>query len=208
MDKGYAFLGKLFTQEEVDKANDEIKRLLLVGSGRIICEPDNITVIRKIMNFCKHSSHLAGMMNKLGGMAANLFGLPAVLMVDNALLKPPRVGSASHWHQDQVILKTPACDKIYGFWVALEDTDLENGCMKVYPGTKGKIQHNTDDGWYIPEEKLPEGEPDSLEMKAGEVAVWNGLVVHGSGANKSDRSRWSLQYHFKASGAMPKMKGK
>jgi phytanoyl-CoA hydroxylase len=199
---GYDFLGKIFTDQDVELAKGEIRRFLLEGGCRTVCEPNSLMTIRKIMNFCDQSEHLAGMRDALTDIAASLLGAPAELMVDNALLKPPRVGGASRWHQDQAILEVPPNVKIYGFWVCLEKTDRENGCMQIYPGIDVKYQHMTDDGWYIPVEKLPEGEPAALEMMPGEVAVWNGMAIHGSGPNTSERSRWSLQYHFKPRAAV------
>jgi ectoine hydroxylase-related dioxygenase (phytanoyl-CoA dioxygenase family) len=196
LSSGRALLGKIFSEQEVELAKSEVSRLLLEGSGRIICEPEHLMTIRKIMNFCDHSEPLTAMRDTLANKATEIFGKSAKMLADNALLKPPRVGSASRWHQDQAILEIPPDRSVCGFWVALEDADLGNGCMKVYPDSHVTFQHRTDDGWYIPEDKLPPGEPTPLEMRTGEAAVWTGTTIHGSGPNTSDRARWSLQYHF------------
>ena len=50
------------------------------------------------------------------------------------IFKPPKVGGVVKPHQDSSFLySTPM--NLLGFWIALEDADLENGCMWFAPGS-------------------------------------------------------------------------
>jgi ectoine hydroxylase-related dioxygenase (phytanoyl-CoA dioxygenase family) len=67
--------------------------------------------------------------------------------------------------------------------VILEDQTEENGCTVVVPGS-----HLFDR--YANQEALSDAKP--LPTKAGDVAFWDSRLWHGSKANKSGKSRWSV----------------
>ena len=49
------------------------------------------------------------------------------------IFKPPRIGGEVVFHQDSTYLYTEP-ESCIGFWFALEDATLENGCMHFIPG--------------------------------------------------------------------------
>jgi ectoine hydroxylase-related dioxygenase (phytanoyl-CoA dioxygenase family) len=75
-------------------------------------------------------------------------------------------------------------------WLALEDIDLENGCLEVVPGTQDMPMVCTEQadesksftGVVI---NLPGMAAVPIIMKKGDVIFFNGSVVHGSGPNES-----------------------
>jgi len=109
-------------------------------------------------------------------------------------------------------------------WLAMEDADMENGCMRIIPQT-----HRT---WFYDEKKNIPYEPDrinrkliesrksgfygydyeslkrdpnwtpdeskaiDLEMKAGQFVIFTSRVLHGSYPNRSERKRmgWAIRY--------------
>ena len=78
-------------------------------------------------------------------------------------------------------------------WVALVDTDIDNGCLRVAPGShcRGLIDHHRSD--HNP--ALREVDAVALvplEMKAGEGVAFSGLLLHGSGDNTTDAERVAL----------------
>ena len=88
-------------------------------------------------------------------------------------------------------------------WIPLIDTSRENGALHVVPGSHklGPIEHlgSSEKGFRLnPDEwSLSKGMP--INAKAGDVILFNYLVIHGSNQNKSYERRTSLIYQFNAS---------
>ncbi|KAJ2726670.1 hypothetical protein GGI07_000393 [Coemansia sp. Benny D115] len=51
-----------------------------------------------------------------------------------AIFKQPKIGGAVPWHQDSTFLFTKPLSA-FGFWYALEDCTLTNGCLEAVPGS-------------------------------------------------------------------------
>ena len=58
---------------------------------------------------------------------------PAVVQ-SMVIFKQPHFGGEVNIHQDSTFLHTTPM-RLYGVWIALEDADLENGCLWFAPGT-------------------------------------------------------------------------
>ena len=54
---------------------------------------------------------------------------------DQIQYKPPRTGGTTHWHQDAPAWPVITPDVQVTAWVALDDVDLDNGCMWMVPGS-------------------------------------------------------------------------
>ena len=121
------------------------------------------------------------------------------------IFKPPKIGSAVKPHQDSTFLYTTPMNLV-GFWIALEDADLDNGCMWFAPGShksgivgRVKRRYNNDyvDTFFEGEE--PSTKPEefvAVPTKKGSLVLIHGEVVHKSGANTSDRSRTIFTFHL------------
>lgn len=88
-------------------------------------------------------------------------------------------------------------------WLALDDCDEENGCMRIVPGSHQwpvlcTTEADTEASFTNVTVPLPEGMTAvPVTMKAGDVLFFNGSVVHGSYPNVSkDRFRRSLIGHY------------
>jgi ectoine hydroxylase-related dioxygenase (phytanoyl-CoA dioxygenase family) len=88
-------------------------------------------------------------------------------------------------------------------WLALDDCDDANGCIRVVPGSQDwpvLCPTPADPELSFTQESLPL--PDDVaqlpvEMRAGDVLFFNGSLVHGSLPNvTADRFRRSLIAHF------------
>lgn len=87
-------------------------------------------------------------------------------------------------------------------WIALDDADLDNGCMSMVPGSHHwgdqiAMIHQIEDFHQLP--AGPNGE--TLEavprpVTAGHVHFHHPLTWHGSPANHSGRPRRALAVHF------------
>ncbi len=49
------------------------------------------------------------------------------------IFKQPGIGGEVHWHQDATFLHSEPMT-VTGFWIALEDATVDNGCLWVAPG--------------------------------------------------------------------------
>ena len=129
------------------------------------------------------------------------FDDPAIIQ-SMYIFKPPRIGGEVVCHQDSSYIYTEP-ESCVGFWFALEDATIENGCMRFIPGAhkmplkkrnyreaNGKVVNETLDASPFPEHlKLP------AEAPAGTLVVFDGRAPHLSGPNHSDKSRHAYTLH-------------
>jgi len=125
-----------------------------------------------------------------------------VILQSMYILKPPRIGGEVHCHQDSTYLYTDP-ESCIGFWFALEDATIENGCMYFIPGEHKKplkqLQYRASDGKMtyktLDDTPWPENAALAAEAKAGTLVIFDGRAPHLSCANKSDRSRHAYTFH-------------
>ena len=118
------------------------------------------------------------------------------------IFKPPRIGGEVIVHQDSTFLYTEP-ESCTGFWFALEDAPIENGCMQFIPGAHKlplkQRNYRRDDGTFIIEDldDTPWLAEDLVPVpaRAGTLVVFNGRAPHFSGPNTSDRSRHAYTLH-------------
>lgn len=110
-------------------------------------------------------------------------------------------------HQDNFYLRVKP-GTCMAAWLAVDDVDVENGGMRVVPGSHREeiscpekadsaVSFTTD---YVP---VPEGmKAVHADMKAGDVLFFNGSLIHGSTPNTSAaRFRRSLIAHYVPNGS-------
>ena len=109
------------------------------------------------------------------------------------------------WHQDVTYweLKPP---KVCGAWIALDDSDIENGCMRVISGShrQGLIDHGISEkegnmlghNQQIEEKYLKKNNIVNLCLNAGQISIHDGLLIHSSNPNRSKRRRCGLTVRF------------
>ncbi len=119
--------------------------------------------------------------------------------------KLPGDGKVVSWHQDASYWPlTPA--HTVTLWLAVDDSDRENGAMQVIPRTHtlGHLDFDlsgADDNSVLPQKiKHAEsyGDPLYFEMKAGEISLHADMLVHGSEPNRSNRRRCGLTVRYAA----------
>ncbi len=153
---------------------------------------------------------------QLGELAARLAGVEHVrVWVDGPFIKPPGVYGTG-WHQD---LPSYPMDRrgLMHIWVAMEDVSIEMGACQYLSrshrlGPLGRGANYDVSRWRGPQTPRPAngsleqllreddwevvGEVVCMPLRAGEAIVHDGLLVHGSLANRSDRIRrgWVVAY--------------
>lgn len=136
----------------------------------------------------------------MAAIATALLGPDVVLLQSIMLLKPPRIGGAKVWHQDNAYFRRDP-NHIVGFWVACDDATVENGCMHVIPGshTRGILEHGGFKNDYGTLWAPSFEEAVAVPLKAGDALMFHGELLHGSPPNNTDERRRSMQYHYASS---------
>jgi phytanoyl-CoA hydroxylase len=141
----------------------------------------------------------------LTAIVAELIGTPLLLYDDQAMLKPPFVGSAKLPHQDNAYFRVEPADACVTCWMALDDATVENGCLHYIAGSHkwGLLPHRAIPGTPHLVPDLPdEVEWTPAPAKAGDVVIHHSLTVHFSPDNRSPFWRRSFICHYVRADAM------
>lgn len=122
---------------------------------------------------------------------------------DQIQFKPATVGGANHWHQDSPLwpILQPKTAQVTA-WVALDDVDEENGCMRMVPGSHLWGENIAFLSSLPNFDAMPsefQGHPISVRscpVKKGQVHFHHALTWHGSGPNPSGRPRRAIALHY------------
>ncbi len=125
------------------------------------------------------------------------------LFHDQIQFKPAQKGGVNMWHQDSPLwpILEPKTVQLTA-WIALDDVDLENGCMSMVPGSARfgdqiEMLNGLDDFEAIPH--IFEGQELDVvpcPVEKGAVHYHHPLCWHGSSANRSSRPRRAVALHF------------
>jgi phytanoyl-CoA hydroxylase len=140
---------------------------------------------------------------RVAALAADLGCLRPLLMQSMLIFKQPRIGGEVVWHQDASFLISDPVS-VVGLWWALEDATRDNGCLWVAPGAhRGPLRERfvRTDGGFVTERldatPWPSGDAiRPLEVRAGTLVVFHGLMPHASAPNRSGRSRLAYTLHL------------
>jgi phytanoyl-CoA hydroxylase len=135
-------------------------------------------------------------------LAADLGLVQPQLWQSMFIFKQPGIGGEVRWHQDATFLHSEPIT-VTGFWIALEDASVDNGCLWVAPGGhRGPLRQRfvrdgdavrfvtlDDAPWPAAADALP------LEVPAGTLVCFHGLLPHYSAPNRSPLSRHAYTLH-------------
>lgn len=122
---------------------------------------------------------------------------PDILVGGTTLfIKEPETEGFISWHQDARYMGLEPHNWVTA-WLAVNDVDEENGCMRMMPGThKSPLVEHVDtfdeDNMLTRGQTVPavdESKAVPVIMKAGQLSLHHPRIVHGSGPNLSDRRR-------------------
>ena len=111
---------------------------------------------------------------------------------------------ATPWHQDSGVVNAEADDTdMLTVWFPLMDTDAENGCLQVLPGShRGEVLTHCSgvQGLAIPGAMLAEEQARAVPLPAGGALFLHRKTVHAALPNVSDRIRWSFDLRYQPAG--------
>ncbi|XP_041987309.1 phytanoyl-CoA dioxygenase domain-containing protein 1 [Aricia agestis] len=121
------------------------------------------------------------------------------------IYKNPGLGGEVVPHQDATYLHTEPVPPV-GFWIALEDATIQNGCLWMSPGSHKsgvhrRLQRNPDKEaqqglvYDKPAPVYRESSFTPVPVSKGTCILIHGNVIHKSAHNKSDKSRHAYTFH-------------
>ena len=139
---------------------------------------------------------------ELADLARQVGLAQALIWQSMYIFKQPGIGGEVRWHQDASFFDTEPLS-VTTFWFALEDATQDNGCLWVEAGGhRSPLREKfVRSGSAAAIEKLDTAPwPDTtratpLEVEAGTLVVFHGLLPHYSGANRSPVSRHAYTLH-------------
>lgn len=141
---------------------------------------------------------------------AEQVGVTAPLALQSMIIfKQPGIGGEVGCHQDATFLYTEPIS-VVGFWIALEDATIDNGCLWVQRGghrgpLREQMRRRASGGTeFVRLDDTPLPSPSSLTplpAAAGTLLVLHGLLPHWSGPNRSSRRRLAYSLHCVAGDA-------
>lgn len=117
---------------------------------------------------------------------------------DQIFSKPALHGGVVAWHQDYSYWTRTIEMNHLTCWIALDDADEENGCLQYIPGShrwglldKPNLTGDMDGlKQFMSAEQIEAlNHPQPVVVKAGQCSFHHPLMVHGSFANYTNRSR-------------------
>ncbi len=217
---GYLIIADLLGELELAKSRSEIHRLHqraaeLAQTGDLAhsdfqLEPyaraqhsNGLPVLRKIENTRRYSDWFSDLAAypELVRTVQQLIGADLLLFRSTLMLKPAYHGSAHALHQDSAYwpMDPPTLITVS---IALDDATAANGCIKVIPGSHewdlrewGHIAQDQDHP-LTAREDIDLSDQIDVPLKAGSALLFHSKLVHGSGPNKTDRSRHTALYAY------------
>jgi ectoine hydroxylase-related dioxygenase (phytanoyl-CoA dioxygenase family) len=212
-ERGHVTVAGVFTAAETDAATADIHEW---GEGVLAGLPPedrrwyvdagvkHTTVLRKLDNpvFHRPAIRRLAMKPSLVDLVEDLIGKGVSVVFSQVFFKPPRGGGPKPVHQDNFYFGPEDPDAIVTAWVALDDADLENGCMHFGEGTHKHppVPHVAPEGQpfnlLIPDEVARTVPMTPAPVPKGGVSFHHGNVFHQSADNNSERWRRAVAMHY------------
>ena len=137
-------------------------------------------------------------------LVEQVIGPDVILWGCQAFCKPPGDGMEVPWHQDGhywPIRPLATCT----VWIALDDSVIENGCLRVIPGShrdKALYSHLKEDradlvlNRRLRDDSFDESTATEIELEAGQMSLHDVYLIHGSNPNRSTRRRAGLAIRY------------
>ena len=194
--EGFAKGGRILNDSELAVLRREIDQLIAsLPAGQ---RPENMPSV----HYRNEYFHNLFLSQPLVDIAEQILGPDVALFTSYIISKRSKDGLAVDWHQDAAYFPIDPMET-FTLWVAVDDSDRENGCMKVIPGShreknllrhRADLQAKTTLPLSLPEIDLTESV--DVELKAGEFSVHDVYLWHGSSANRSNRRRCGITLKY------------
>lgn len=160
--------------------------------------------VRKFMNFQDEADIFREILRPGGPIqkiVSELINDEALLYQNQALIKPPKIGSTKPWHQDNAYFSVKPLESVCGVWIAIDEATVQNGCMHMLKGQHkvGALKHEHKRDCEINVRKLDLSTLTPVPLKPGSALFFSGMVPHETPPNRTEFRRRALQFHFRGS---------
>lgn len=187
---GYVVAPQLFDADTAERWKQALKGRLTTEGG--IDEPSGVRVwMAEAMDPLTASQVGAP---RLLTALQQLIGPDVEFLSVKAVFKNSRTSFPSPWHQDWFYWQ--GAPKI-SIWIALDDADEENGCLRMSPGSHRQVapQTHIEDGkgfaHRLTEEMMADLPVETVPVQRGDAIFFHDLALHASCPNVSGRERWT-----------------
>ncbi len=208
IENGYIILKRFYAKEETEELNREIERLLARKdadfnfTGRKIMNGHEVS---PIIDTYFRNKRIVQLLNFI--MGEKVYPFQTINFVQ---------GSEQRAHSDSIHMTSEPKGYLVATWVALEDTDDQNGPLFYYPGSHKlpyimSTDYNSGNSrWRIGKQNYKRYEDKIEEVvqqnnlkkayfyaKQGDVLIWHANLIHGGSPIKNEeRTRKSMVSHY------------
>lgn len=214
--QGYLLVKGVFNSEEVKEMREAVERIILRAAAANkdhnhawqgdYLPPEQLKklVLKGFHDVHYHdASFLRAIVHaNMTSVLAQLIGPNVQLHHSKMLVKPPENGAAFPMHQDYPYFPHEKHTMLAAS-VHLDDADVDNGCLHVIPGShrQGAMPHVGKH--YLDAKQYPVSSGIACPAEAGDVLFFNYLTVHGSPANRSERTRRNVLFQYRSADDFP-----
>jgi len=209
---GFLLGGRVLDDAAVDELRGEVERVIR-DKDQPVPQPVLLhnfaktpgQVVWQIVNIGTASPAFARLIRQptIVEEIAQLSGAREVrLWHDQIQYKPAETGGVNMWHQDWPYWPILAAPHQVTAWVALDDVDEDNGCMRMVPGSHQwgnaiAFLHTLKEFAALPAEYDHQRvSVVPCPVRKGHVHYHHSLTWHGSPANCSGRPRRAIALHY------------
>ena len=201
-ENGYVLVRRVFDADEVEEMRAAIDRILETVAAtehdrsHTWAGVDQSLQLKGFHDLTYHDGVFTRMVAhpRLVEVLKELIGPSVQLHHTKMLVKPPEQGAPFPMHQDYPYFPHER-HSVLAASVHLDDTDEENGCLHVVPGS-----HRLGPLEALGEAKTVDYPLESgvaCPASAGDVLFFNYLTIHGSGVNRSARTRRNVLFQYR-----------
>ena len=201
-EQGYLKFGRIFTEREMDTLRQHVDEMIAaLPEGK---RPEEMDVPHFADPWLFR--YLAD--DRVLDVIQDFIGPDIVLWSSHFIAKPRGDGRAVPWHTDGAYWnKRLDPMRVITLWLAVDESTIENGCMRVIPGSHRKFRAHIDAyqavdraqnvfSSRIPPEMIEEERAVNLDLAVGECHFHDAWTIHGSNPNHSEKRRcgYTMRY--------------
>ena len=209
---GYVFLPGFMSPEEMDILTENLDRFIreevpkLPREHAFFEDKNNPETLKQLFNLNTYDPFFGQLLSegKFKKLAESVLEEKVIAKNLEFFNKPPKIGKPTPPHQDNYYFKLDPPNAVT-MWLAMEDVDLENGCVRYVKGShlQGMRPHDKSKIFGFSQAIVDYGKEEDLAheiampAKKGDLLIHHSMTVHLAGLNTSEnRSRKAFGFLY------------
>jgi hypothetical protein len=218
-DDGFVHLTGVLTDDEVaglEVTYDRFLRREIEVPGKDYCDmagdygrdPSDFSIVNVMLPRSYFPAWQGNVFEqRTAGIARQLCGDGMTIDYDQLLAKRPHKADAVFaWHQDMAYWPATEDRRTATFWLAIDDSTVDNGCMRFVPATNAEpglrphaaVYGGRGESHALATELRPGDAVTVVPIARGDCTVHNERVMHGSAGNHTDGHRRAYVIAYRA----------